>query len=189
MEITVSHSFGKNLVKVTVLLNKLLKSWFDEIFLRWERISRFSTQCIVWKNGKFTVTEKFFRQINFLVTSLVSRNFCQNKLRVNFHIFLTVEKYYKNCDHDFCGKIIIFFVKSTFLLKSWFHKFFLSMFAFYSTFLHCAQFSNFHTAKYFCEINFPHFFPDTEHLMKLVMLLTWVTRVQSNPYPQTPNLW
>ena len=28
--------FGKNFVKVTVLLNKLLKSWFDGIFFRWE---------------------------------------------------------------------------------------------------------------------------------------------------------
>ena len=36
--------------------------------------------CTVWKNEKFTVTEKKFRQINSLVTSLVeklfSRNFC-----------------------------------------------------------------------------------------------------------------
>ena len=30
--------FGKNFVKLTVLLNKLLKSWFHEIFFRWERI-------------------------------------------------------------------------------------------------------------------------------------------------------
>ena len=27
-----SRNFGKNFVKVTVLLNELLKSWFDEIF-------------------------------------------------------------------------------------------------------------------------------------------------------------
>ena len=29
---SLSRIFGKNFVKVTVLLNKLLKSWFDEIF-------------------------------------------------------------------------------------------------------------------------------------------------------------
>ena len=40
---SLSRIFGKNFVKVTILLNKLLKSWFDEIFFRWERISRFST--------------------------------------------------------------------------------------------------------------------------------------------------
>ena len=31
-----SRIFGKNFVKVTVLLKKLLHSWFDEIFLQWE---------------------------------------------------------------------------------------------------------------------------------------------------------
>ena len=38
-------------------------------------------QCTLWKNEKFTITEKIFRQINYLVTSLVSvlisRNFHQ----------------------------------------------------------------------------------------------------------------
>ena len=42
---SLSRIFVKNFVKVTVLLSKLLKSWFDEIFLWWERISRFSTLC------------------------------------------------------------------------------------------------------------------------------------------------
>ena len=32
---SLSRNFGKNFVKVTVLLNKLTKSWFDEIFLWW----------------------------------------------------------------------------------------------------------------------------------------------------------
>ena len=40
-----SRIFDKNFVKVTVLLSKLPKSWFDKIFLWWERISRFSTLC------------------------------------------------------------------------------------------------------------------------------------------------
>ena len=43
-----SHSFfGKNFVKVTLLLKKLLKSWFDEILIWWE-FFRFS-HCTVWK--------------------------------------------------------------------------------------------------------------------------------------------
>ena len=41
---SLSHFFGKNFVKATVLLKKLLNRWFDEIFFS-ERISRFSTLC------------------------------------------------------------------------------------------------------------------------------------------------
>ena len=43
---SLSHFFVKNFVKATDLLNKLLKSWFDEIIFRWENISNFST---LWK--------------------------------------------------------------------------------------------------------------------------------------------
>ena len=43
--ILVSHFFGKNFVKATVLLNKSLKSWFDEIFFQWDQIFHFSTLC------------------------------------------------------------------------------------------------------------------------------------------------
>ena len=39
--------FGKNFVKVTILLNKLLKNWFDEIYFWWEKISYFSTLCFL----------------------------------------------------------------------------------------------------------------------------------------------
>ena len=58
---SLSRIFGKNFVKVTVLLNNLLlKSWFDEIV----------------------------RQINSLlyrtVKPLLSRNFCQKCVRLNF---------------------------------------------------------------------------------------------------------
>ena len=42
---SLSHIFGKNFVKVTVLLNKLLNKWFDEIFFQWELISVISTMC------------------------------------------------------------------------------------------------------------------------------------------------
>ena len=48
----------------------------------------------VWKNEKLTLTEKFFRQTNYLVISLVkpllSQNFCQKCVRVNFRDFYTV---------------------------------------------------------------------------------------------------
>ena len=48
----------------------------------------------LWKNQKFTLTEKIFRQINYLVISLanalVSRNFCQKCVRDNFCNFHTV---------------------------------------------------------------------------------------------------
>ena len=53
----------------------------------------------VWKNEKFTLTEKIFRQINYLVILLVktlfSRNFCQKSVRVNFCKFHSV------CASDF----------------------------------------------------------------------------------------
>ena len=48
----------------------------------------------VWKNEKFTLTEEKFRQINYLVISLVkpllSRNFCLKCVRVNFRNFHSV---------------------------------------------------------------------------------------------------
>ena len=41
----------------------------------------------VWKNEKFSLTKEIFRQINFLVISLVktllSRNICQKGVRAN----------------------------------------------------------------------------------------------------------
>ena len=33
-----SHFFGKNFVKLTFLLNKLLNRWFDEIFFPWNQL-------------------------------------------------------------------------------------------------------------------------------------------------------
>ena len=48
----------------------------------------------MWKNEEFTLTEKLFRQINYLVTCLVkqliSRNFRQKIVKVNFRNFQTV---------------------------------------------------------------------------------------------------
>ena len=49
----------------------------------------------VWKNEKFTLTEKIFREINqvsmyFRVKILLSWNFCQKSVRVNLCNFHTV---------------------------------------------------------------------------------------------------
>ena len=48
----------------------------------------------LWKNEKFALTKTVFRQINSLVICLVnamlSRNFCQNSVRVNSRNFHTV---------------------------------------------------------------------------------------------------
>ena len=53
-----------------------------------------TAQCTLWKNEKFSLTEKKFRQINHLVISLVkpllSRNFCEKSVRENFCNFHTV---------------------------------------------------------------------------------------------------
>ena len=96
---TFTTFFDKSFVKPTVLLNKLLKCWFHEIFFRWERISKISTVCIyVWvARSLYTVVyshQKIFRQINSLVTylakPLVSRNFCQKSVIENFRNFHTV---------------------------------------------------------------------------------------------------
>ena len=50
----------------------------------------------VWKNEKFSLTEKKIRQITYLVISLVkpmlSRNFCKRSARENFCNFHTVNK-------------------------------------------------------------------------------------------------
>ena len=47
----------------------------------------------VWKNEKFTLTQNFSRQINYLVILLVkpllSRNFCQKRVSFNFRNFHT----------------------------------------------------------------------------------------------------
>ena len=76
----------------------------------------------VWKNAKFTLTEKIFRQINSLVTYLVkqllSRNFCQNCVRMNS----TAVWYVHNFENF--PQSQIFFVKlmysRTLKWKSWF---------------------------------------------------------------------
>ena len=60
--------------------------WFHEIIAK-NGESKFLT---VWENGKFTVTQEKFRQINSLVKTLLSRNFCQKSVTVNSRNFHTV---------------------------------------------------------------------------------------------------
>ena len=59
-----SHILCKNFVKVTVLLKKLLNSWFDEFFFSESKsISVFFPQCAqsMWKNKKkFLSPKKYF---------------------------------------------------------------------------------------------------------------------------------
>ena len=70
---SLSRIFGKNSVKVTVILNKLLKSWFDEVFLGEREFIVFHTilwlSIAVWKFQHFSVIQ-ILREIifgNFLV--------------------------------------------------------------------------------------------------------------------------
>ena len=48
-------------------------------------------QCTLWKLQKFNLTEKKFSQINYLgislVKTLLSRNFCQKCVRLEYSIF------------------------------------------------------------------------------------------------------
>ena len=89
--------FCTNSVKPKYLVLNCTVSRFHEFFSNEEentyigfRNFQFS-HCTVWKNS---LTEIFFRQINYLVISLVkpllSRNFCRKCMRVNFRNFHTV---------------------------------------------------------------------------------------------------
>ena len=77
---------------------------------------------LVWKSEKFSLIEKIFRQINYLVISqvktLLSRNFCQKCVRLDFQC-----GNFGNSLSNFFDKT---FVKATVLLnkllQSWFHE-------------------------------------------------------------------
>ena len=72
----------------------------------------------MWKNEKFSLAEKKFRQNNYLVISLVKpllwRNFCQKYVRENFRNFHTVLCVFQKNEY--------FSVKSTCFLSSRFHR-------------------------------------------------------------------
>ena len=69
---------------------KIVKISWNQYFSRYNpprHVSCFHELFVMWKNEKFSLTKKFFRQINSLVTYLVkpllSRNFCQKCVREN----------------------------------------------------------------------------------------------------------
>ena len=77
--------FGKNSVKATDSQKKLLKSWLDGIFFRWELIFRFSTllcNCIIYcemgtktRSRILRKNQPFFRQINMFTWVNFTENF------------------------------------------------------------------------------------------------------------------
>ena len=86
----------------------------------------------MWKNEKFSLTKKIFRQINSLVTyfvkSLLSRKFCQNCVRERIPIISTMWAVTFNCDIlVFCiwfhekKNLTSFFKVSTFIYVSGLH--------------------------------------------------------------------
>ena len=83
--IFLSHRFYVNStfsVKITFLIKKLLKSWFHRKVLSvFSTLTRHSV-----KKLKIYSHRKKFRQINlvFSLVPLLSRNFCQKSVRVNF---------------------------------------------------------------------------------------------------------
>ena len=52
-----SHFLGKNFVKPTHWLNKLLKSWFDGKKFRWEKFFIFPQCAVLKKNEKLSLTK------------------------------------------------------------------------------------------------------------------------------------
>ena len=77
---------------------KISTNKFTEKIVIYQKLSKVSYihtySVTVWKNKKFSLNEKIFREISYLVTSLVkplfSRNFCQKSVRENFRNFHTV---------------------------------------------------------------------------------------------------
>ena len=69
------------------------------------RNSRHSNTFTLWKLWKFTLTEKIFRQITYSIISsvqmLLSRTFCQERVKVNFRNFHTVSKSLKIFFYDY----------------------------------------------------------------------------------------
>ena len=107
----------KNFCEINFIWHNKLErklSCFHEIFFKWKKISRFSI---------ILLTEKNFRQINSyaLVKTLLSRNFCEKSVRVNFWNILTVlfwqlrqihflleqfDEFYR-CPYRICNKLVI----------------------------------------------------------------------------------
>ena len=122
-----------------------------------ERESLQFPHCTVWKNEKFIITQKIFRQNNYLVILLVKplfwRNFCQKSVRVNFRFFHSVS----SKDSHAQWKFVKNFVKSTEedLVSNCFHEIFFKSFL---TSQYCAVRKNERFTvtkkKEICEINY-----------------------------------
>ena len=108
-----SHIVKKSLIFHRRLGKKIAKMvWGKKSGWEWFcEISRLCTA--VWKNEKFGLTEKIFRQINSLVICLVkpllSRNFCRKTVRLKFHNFLTVYTLQCNMEKQEISTSTLFF--------------------------------------------------------------------------------
>ena len=106
VELPLSLIFDKNFVKATILLKKLLNSWFHEIFFRWERISCFSTLCSsTFPQHSEEKPEILSHQKNISSNWLFSNFFSKN---VNFTKFLSklCETKSQQFPHALCGNFI-----------------------------------------------------------------------------------
>ena len=90
--------FEWNFVKLKLPIKMILpKRCFALTNFSWNRnqLNESWSNATVWKNEKFSLTEKKFREINSLVFSLVktllSRKFCQKSVRESFRNFHTVK--------------------------------------------------------------------------------------------------
>ena len=98
---SLSYFFRKNFVKATVLLKKLLNSWFDEKNFQWERIFRFST---LWCGNDRNLLSLFFGKsfvkVMVLLTKLLKswfdeKNFGESKMifpQCDFVIFTLMSR-------------------------------------------------------------------------------------------------
>ena len=109
------NHFGKNFVKVTVLIKKLLKSWFDEMFIWWEycifliAVLKLLNQFLVSWNRRFVWISRNF------VVAIFSQTFCERNCFTNksYHTVQFGDEDQNNI-WRFPEKSTIFFVKSTF---------------------------------------------------------------------------
>ena len=100
----VSHFLAKSKIFIKEVTKELISR---NIFWVREILCFFHSVCVAhwtaWKNAKFSLTEMFSREISSLVTllvkTLISRNFCDKSVRVNFRIFHSV--HCAQCDEKF----------------------------------------------------------------------------------------
>jgi len=105
-----SNQLFSNFFCKSITFTKFLRKKCEREILQFLHCGE-AIQCTVWKNEKFTLTEKNIspNQLfsNFHSKMLLSRNFCQKRVRVNFRNFHSAQ----------CGK-----VKNLLSLKKYFVK-------------------------------------------------------------------